>query len=111
MRVAIIVVAALLMVAASIIYGLKAYDIFEIDERPKNKWSRWHQRWFNFCGSIVGWLAVVVIAYKAERCWNDQCPADVSVGDFLLGVVAFVGITGNLPGALLWLVTKAQGKT
>ena len=107
MTVALIVIAVIGVVASGL-YGWKAFDAFEIDTGTKSKWLLRHQRWFNFCGSAVGWLAVVLIVYKVGRCWNVQCPADVSAGDVLLGVVAFVGITGHLPYALQWVVSNAQ---
>ena len=77
---------------ASLLYGWNACAIFS--EPPDGKPWAWkvHQFWFNFLGSAAGWIACSILVSK----WR----ADSGHIDWLLAVVAFIGMTGHMPKAV-----------
>ena len=64
--------------------------------------ARIAQRWLNFVGSIFGWAALFVVIERLRR----DVP-NLGVGDAVVmlvaTLVAFLGITGYLPYAILQL--------
>jgi len=90
----------LVALAVSIFYGRWAFDIHVhqmagegFKSAPKQAYL-WHQRWFNFVGSAVGWFALWKLIPRAladapsySLCWGTAATA----------VVALLGITGYLP--------------
>lgn len=84
----------------SFFFGLKAREIFSVP-KPKEKSQRFYLFWFNFFGSLVGWLALWVILFKILRCVGGACQIGVELGDLVLALVAFAGITGHLPMATM----------
>ena len=52
---------------SSIFYGLKAFKIFEVNSDDKSVSWKIHQIWFNFLGSIIGWLAFIFLIVKALK--------------------------------------------
>jgi hypothetical protein len=91
----------------SLIYGFKAFDIHGYDPSKVNNYNPWYkinQYWFNFLGAFIGFIllyyflilrlnlfnpCVSLFAYKAELL------------DIFILLLAFLGITGHLPRALL----------
>jgi hypothetical protein len=84
----------------SLFFGWKACEIFSVPE-PKKTSQRVYLFWFNFFGSLVGWLALWVIVFKILRCASGSCQAGVELGDLVVAFVAFAGITGHLPMATM----------
>jgi len=97
--------------AFSLFYGLRCWTIHELDLEPKlsdltKRWKRpWNELWkdgtwvwkvhqifLNFCGSMFGWGAFWYLL-------RDYFSGRVSVLDFGLAVIAFLGITGLVPRA------------
>ena len=85
----------------ALFFGLRAVYIFvdpKIHEKKKDKdeekngkrWERWfYQFWYNFVGAFIGWVALYYI-------WE----IDISkfrIEHFVALIIAFLGITGNLP--------------
>jgi hypothetical protein len=72
--------------------------------------ARNHQRWFNFIGALVGWIALWCLVRRAWCVWW-ACSSLGQAGwsDFVLGFVAFVGISGYFPYATMTTV-DAIGK-
>ncbi|MBI5068150.1 MAG: hypothetical protein HZB56_07905 [Deltaproteobacteria bacterium] len=84
-------------VAASIFYGAFAHDIHvwpnKADQpRPMRLAYRVHQFWFNFVGSVSGWLALLKVGDLVDR-----GEFATRWGDLGLSLVALLGITGYLP--------------
>ena len=77
----------LLAVALSIFYGVRAAWI----TREAPRLERWHQIWFNFAGSALGWL----VGYWILRRFSLESP--IGLTDILLMVFAALGIVGYLP--------------
>jgi len=79
----------------ALFFGWRAVYIFvHPDIYRIKKWDWWwYQRWFNFVGAFIGWVALSYI-------WK----IDVSkfrIEHFVALIIAFLGITGNLPFAAL----------
>ena len=94
---------ALAAVTASALYGWYAVEIFlgvpapgKLVHRQFRSWRN-HQRWFNFAGSIVGWICLWIVGVKL---WpfavSDSYPS-FTWGDAGLSFVAFLGVTGHVP--------------
>ncbi len=99
----------LIALLASVLYGCFAVAIFkahiaEREERPPKAWW-WHQRWLNFLGALVGWLALWFLLRKFLGCLFGDCRVDLGAWDVVGALVAFVGITGYLPNAIVSLVS------
>jgi hypothetical protein len=103
---------------ASVFYGCCAVAIFttEIASNKPRSW-RWHQRWFNFLGSTVGWLCLWFVLIKLWPHLIRPTPISLSWPYVGLAFVGFVGVTGNLPwtvaglaNALGALVGKVAGE-
>lgn len=84
---------------ASLLYGWKACDAFDVSAKDKPWAWRVHQFWFNFAGSLFGWAAAWFVARKGWQCLAVSCPAQLDWSDAGLIAIAFVGITGHLPYA------------
>jgi hypothetical protein len=87
------------------VYGRYAFDIFRVDHRSMRLPERVHQLWLNFLGSVAGWLLLwVALQRLAFVIASPDHPLKVS--DFILLLVAFIGVTGFLP---LSVVSFIQG--
>lgn len=85
---------------ASVFYGWKAFEAFDV-ATEKRKWGWWvHQVWFNFAGALVGWLAAWVVVQDAWPCLTSACTATLTWTNGILSVIAFIGVTGHLPFAV-----------
>ena len=98
---------------ASLLYGWYAVAIFKVpmetrEHKPPPAWD-WHQRWLNFLGAIVGWLALWLLLRKFGGCVFSQCSADIGAWDVVGALVAFVGVTGYLPNSVVSLVSGLGG--
>jgi hypothetical protein len=99
------VVFAVVALVFSLFYGWYAFDIFRVDRRSMRIPERVHQFWLNFLGSIAGWLLLwVAVQRLAFVIASPVHPLKVS--DFILLLVAFIGVTGFLP---LSVVSFIQG--
>ncbi|PYL43318.1 MAG: hypothetical protein DMF42_04415 [Verrucomicrobia bacterium] len=99
------VVLGLVAIAFSVFYGLKAVDIFGVDHANKPAAWKFHQFWLNFAGSLAGWLMLWVAVRRVCSVVGSAEHA-LKMSDFILFLVAFVGITGFLP---LSVVSFIQG--
>lgn len=100
---------AIIAVALSLFYGWKAVKIFKAnksdDDVEKLDWSwKLHQSWLNFAGSIVGWLVLWVMFQKFLGCISDGCTVVFGAWDFIGYLIAFIGVTGYLPAAVVGFV-------
>ena len=84
---------------ASLFYGWKAFYVFGVSAKGKPWAWRVHQFWFNFAGSLLGWVAAWFVARKTWHCLMVSCPAQLDWADAGLIATAFVGITWHLPYA------------
>jgi hypothetical protein len=101
----------LVALVASALYGWKAVEIFtdvpNHKGKPPSAWW-WHQRWLNFAGSVVGWVALWVVGKKLLPCFLTECAAEPSIWLALSTFIAFVGVTGYLPFTVVGLVSGAS---
>jgi hypothetical protein len=90
--------------SASLFYSLKAYDIFtDVKDIKDLKWTqKLHQFWFNFLGSSVGWATAFFLVVKIFFITN---PLFLWT-DIILGIIAFIGITGHLPRSIVGIVVS-----
>ena len=95
---------AVVAAAFSLFYGFKASQIFGVDHAGKTRSWKFHQFWLNFAGSVTGWLILWVAIRRVNIVLGSSQAFKMS--DFILFLVAFVGITGFLP---LSVVSFIQG--
>lgn len=82
--------------AVSGFYGVYAFAIFGGDV-PTKRSQRAHQFWFNFVGSLFGWVALFFLVQKFMPVASGAKVPDVGFWDVVLSLIAFAGITGHLP--------------
>ena len=99
------IVLGLVAIAFSMFYGLRAFEIFGVDHDKKPFAWKFHQFWLNFAGSLAGWLILWVAGRRVSIVIGSTDQA-LKMSDFILFLVAFVGITGFLP---LSVVSFIQG--
>ena len=80
----------------AIFFGLRAVSIFVPKDTYKDKkWDWWlYQIWFNALGVFIGWIALYYI-WKVGIC-------DFKIEHFAALIIAYLGISGNLPYAALF---------
>jgi hypothetical protein len=84
----------------SVSYGLGCYAALDAP-KPNNFIARLHQFWFNTIGAATGWLAAWVVIVRWLSCPSFVCRDEPSGWTILLAVIAFIGITGHLPLAVI----------
>jgi len=80
---------------SALFYGFGCFRIWPHDDPSPGKRSAiWfvHQYWLNAFGAVVGWVATFVLMKR----YGDG-DLTFSAGEFLLAVVAFLGLVGHLP--------------
>jgi 4-hydroxybenzoate polyprenyltransferase len=87
---------------ASAFLGYFCYEIHVVtEEKGKIPWQRrWQQYWFNFIGSLSGWIA---IWFVVQKLWASNL-GQGRLADFGLAVVGFIGITGYLPYTVIGVI-------
>ena len=94
-------------VLLSVFHGAMAPHIFvSADDRKDKSWA-WHvhQFWLNFCGSVAGWAALWFVLEKLSALVSSPSSAAPQWSDAALFFLAFLGVTGYLPFAI---VTSVQ---
>jgi hypothetical protein len=86
--------------AVSAFLGGLCYEVHRLYRQ--DKWPREIQEmWLNFVGAIAGWIALWLLVRQWWGIWwvasVPPVPIHLSVSDYVLGLVAFVGISGYLP--------------
>lgn len=94
----------------SLFYGWKAVKIFKANKTEtqidKLDWAwKAHQIWLNFAGSAVGWIVLWVMLKRYSPCIYAECSVVFGVWDLLGSFIAFVGVTGYLPSAVVGFVS------
>jgi hypothetical protein len=82
-------------------------EVREETDFPSSWW--WHQRWLNFLGALVGWIALWFLARKFAPCLFAECTVAPSAWDVAGAFLAFVGITGFLPGTIVSGLSSFSG--
>ncbi len=72
---------------------------------------RWQQRWLNFVGALIGWLVLWPLGLRYWGCLSSGgCPtASVGWWEVFGGFVAFMGITGYIPHAVIGPIQAVIG--
>jgi hypothetical protein len=93
-------------VVFSLCFGIYAVRIFVSQEQTKKDWTWWfYQGWFNFAGAITGWSALYLLIVKFGRNYPDSVN-QLTFLDLVIVLIAFIGITGHLPYAVMGLITS-----
>jgi hypothetical protein len=99
--------------SAVVVSGLLGYFCLEVhnvkvpEEYPRA--ARIHQRWFNFTGSLAGWVALWCLVRRAGGVsWFSSSSGQATGSDFALAFVAFVGVSGYLPYATMGAVKALE---
>lgn len=89
--------------AFSLFFGLNAVPILASHENTKGRPRAWwiYQFWFNFVGSISGWMALAAIVRNLCLVVDASKPFTPGWSDAALFFLAFIGITGHLPFAVM----------
>ena len=97
--------------AACVVSGFLGWFCFEIHEMDRSccKGARKVQQiWLNFLGGVVGWAALWLLLHQW---WGlRRIPASsvqMTASDFGLALVAFVGISGYLPYAVIGAIQSS----
>jgi len=90
--------------AMSLFYGWSACAIFSVTKEGRPSSWRFHQFWLNFLGAAVGWLAAWALLGSVLECNSSKCTLSVAPSAIALFFLAFLGVTGYLPAALVGLV-------
>lgn len=79
--------------------GVYCREVHEIEKARLSGVRLAQQMWFNFIGALFGWAALWCLARHAwSAAWlRSSSTGTVTVSDFALGFVAFVGVSGYLP--------------
>ncbi len=98
-KIAFLIVALLL----SLFHGAMASTIFvSKDDRKDKPWPwHFHQFWLNFCGSVAGFAALWFIVQKVALILASPAAAAPQWSDAALFFLAFLGVTGYLPFAVI----------
>ena len=76
---------------------------------PKDNYPRIiHQRWFNFLGSITGWLILWVLLPTLMQSFTNQLTESISVKEIILLLIALISLSGYLPLALFGIARSAN---
>ena len=90
----------LVAVACSLFYGWNAVSIFSgpagFSGSSTLVW-RIHQFWFNFAGAFLGWM----LLYKFCTLAPALAPGHRILHKGLLGIGAYLGITGYMPATVI----------
>ena len=89
-------------------YGLKAFEIFQVNTVDKPRSWKIHQIWFNFSGSIAGWIALWLLIRKILHCIMSSSFNTVDISDSMLFLLAFIGITGHLPYTIAGIIESLK---
>jgi hypothetical protein len=96
---------ACVALAFSLFYGFKASDIFDVDHKGRRWAWKFQQFWLNFVGSAGGWVISWIVLQRLRLVI--QSPGQsLNLSDFVLLLIAFIGVTGFLP---LSVVSFIQG--
>jgi hypothetical protein len=89
--------------------GKTYYDCYGLKDKEKRPDPRLiGQRWFNFLGSISGWLILWILLPNLIQCFKYQATNDLSMKDIILFLIALIGVSGYLPLLLFGIAKSAN---
>jgi len=97
-------VIGILGILSSFFYGIWAARIFSVDETGKKWYWRLHQFWLNFLGSASGWICLIIISPGIINSIQNNASLEISKGGIVLFLLAFTGVTGYLPTAVITVI-------
>jgi len=92
----------------SLFHGLAAINIFNVQAPPKARVWKFHQFWFNFCGSVSGWVALWFLLQKIAIGLSAPAAVSPQLSDAALFFLAFIGVTGYLPFSVITAVESVR---
>lgn len=98
---------AVIALAMSAFFGFMACRIFGV-AWPDSWAGRLYQFWFNFTGSIVGWLALAIEVKRVLPQLETDAAPILSWVDAVLSLIAFGGVTGHLPMATMGIFVSTS---
>lgn len=82
---------------SSFLFTYFAPTIHNLSPWKEFRWPLRLSQWFlNFTGSFIGWISLAYFIF-----WRINFLTTLEIGDFLVLIVAFYGITGFLPYILI----------
>lgn len=93
----------------SLFYGFRCKQIWFPESLSITR-DRWlHEVWFNFTGSLIGWICIFAI-YKSLSVFSWQTlVANILWQHIILFLIGLLGITGLLPYTLWCISRTANG--
>lgn len=91
----------------SVFYGFWCMEIWNPEMKEKLKEMQlFHQRWFNFFCSVVGWI-ILFLLYKSVASFPlSEIVSRLYWQHVILIIIASLGVTGHLPSTL-WSLSRA----
>jgi hypothetical protein len=95
-------------IISSIFYSAFALKIHLVTLQEGNAPWIIHQRWFNFVGSIIGWIILWIILPDLLQAFGLQSTKAFSLKEIILCLLALLGITGHLPMTLFGIARSSN---
>lgn len=93
-----------LAIVASVLLGVFCFSIHG-DPSRNNPAHRIQQGWFNSLGSLFGWASLWVLLHQVWGIWRlSASPVRLTTSDLVLGLTAFIGISGYLPFTVMGVI-------
>jgi hypothetical protein len=86
--------------------GVFCFEIHRLGRDDFDRASKTQQVWFNFIGSVFGWVALRCLVRRAWGVnWLSAGASNAAtIADFVLAFAAFIGICGYLPYTVMGIV-------
>ena len=99
-------------VVVSLFLGFFCFAIHGLDRKSYKLPAKIQQVWLNFVGALVGWMALWFLVRQWWGAWSlpslyPEVPVHWTWADFGLALVAFVGISGYLPYAVIGAIQSS----
>ena len=88
-------------ILASLFYGIKATKIFNVDATKMSFAWHFHQFWFNFLGSLFGWILAYSLLPDIYNSIVNDSKIEISFARIFVLIIAFIGMTGHLPFTMM----------
>lgn len=92
----------------SLFYGLKATKIFGVSTESMPSSGILHQAWFNFLGSMLGWILAWTFVPDIYDSIKYDSHFEIGLGRILIFILAFIGITGHMPYAIMLVINNLK---
>lgn len=102
------IVFLLVAVIASGFFGFYCFEIHNLGRSTFEWQEKIQQVWFNFIGAFAGWIALWILIRQWWGAWRlpttPAVPVQMTLSDFGLALIAFVGMSGYLPFTVMGVI-------